>query len=533
MSSSSQTPSPAPAPDSHGVAADPREQIERTLRQEKLFSDAMTESMPGILYFYDVSGRFLRWNRNFETVSGYTGAEISNMHPLDFFAPADKERVSAAIAKVFMDGEATVEAPFVARDGRQTPYFFTGRRLEFEGRTCLIGVGIDISARVRTEKLLLASERKYRELVQNANSIILRWSSDGRILFLNEFGLRFFGYTSEEIIGRHVLGTLVPETDSSGADLGDLMERICATPEAFEQNTNENMRRNGERVWISWNNRIERDENGRVVGILSIGNDITDRLRIDAEREQRMRAEEADRVKSAFLATMSHELRTPLNSIIGFTGILLQGLAGPLNEEQSKQLGMVRTSARHLLALVNDVLDISKIEAGQLEIGAHPYDIRRSIEKVLSLVRPQAAAKGLDLRVDIDQALQQAMGDERRFEQILLNLLSNAIKFTDRGAVSVDARRLEKAAVRGGGPALRLQICDTGIGIRPEDLQSLFQPFQQLESGLDRKHEGTGLGLAISRRLVEMLGGEISAASQWGKGSTFTVVLPLDGKSTA
>jgi PAS domain S-box-containing protein len=532
-SSSSQPPPHAPAPDSHGADVDPREQIERTLHMEKLFSDAMTESMPGILYFYDASGRFLRWNRNFETVSGYTADEIWNMHPLEFFAGADKERVATAIARVFTDGEATVEASFIAKDGQQTPYFFTGRRIEFEGRPCLIGVGIDISARVRTEKLLQASERKYRELVENANSIILRWSSDGRIMFLNEFGLRFFGYSSEEIVGRHVLGTLVPDTDSSGSDLGDLMERICASPEDFAQNTNENMRRNGERVWISWTNRIERDENGRVIGILSIGNDITDRLRIEAEREQRMRAEEADRVKSAFLATMSHELRTPLNSIIGFTGILLQGLAGPLNDEQNKQLGMVRTSARHLLALVNDVLDISKIEAGQLEIVAQPYDVRRSIEKVLALVRPQVSSKGLDLRVDIDASLQRAVGDERRFEQILLNLLSNAIKFTDRGEVRVSAQRLETAPVQGGGPAMRLQICDTGIGIRPEDLQVLFQPFQQLESGLDRKHEGTGLGLAISRRLAELLGGEISAASEWGKGSTFTVVLPLDGNRTA
>ena len=198
------------------------------------------------------------------------------------------------------------------------------------------------------------------------------------------------------------MGTIVPATESDGRDLRRLMDQICADPAAFEQNVNENMRRNGERVWIAWTNRIVLDEQGQVAEILSIGTDITERKRaeeaireLNASLERRVaertaelavakdRAEAADRLKSAFLATMSHELRTPLNSIIGFTGILLQGLAGPLNAEQHKQLDMVRDSARHLLALINDVLDISKIEAGQLEMHSEPFDLRASIEKVV------------------------------------------------------------------------------------------------------------------------------------------------------
>ncbi|HEY5760523.1 MAG TPA: PAS domain S-box protein [Steroidobacter sp.] len=618
------------------------------LLSEKLFSDTMVESMPGILYFYDAGGRFLRWNRNFEVVSGYGHDEIAGMHPLDFFAAEDRAQVEARIQQVFDGGESSIEVPFLSKDGARTPYFFTGRRIVFEGRPCLVGVGMDISDRVRAEQRLADSERRYRELVEHANSIILRWDSQGRIAFLNEFGQRFFGYTAQEIVGRHVIGTIVPSTDAVGYDLRQLMERICAAPEAFEQNTNENMRRNGERVWISWTNRIERDANGDVSAILSVGtditdrrraeeklreseahlveaqriaklgsweldlrsrclkwseqvsaifgiraanpestfedflpfvhaqdrerlqralyevssgaarfdiqhrvqlrdgtekvvhglaqvhrdehgvpvllagtvHDITDRVRGETEREQRLRAEEADRVKSAFLATMSHELRTPLNSIIGFTGVMLQGLAGPLNDEQRKQLGMVRSSARHLLALVNDVLDISKIEAGQLGVDHVPFDVRRSIDKVLVLVSPQATAKQLALRLRASEGLGQFVGDERRFEQILLNLLSNAIKFTDHGEVTLVAERR-------ADDTLQLQVCDTGIGIGPDDLQSLFQPFKQLESGLARRHEGTGLGLAISRRLTELMGGEIAAASEWGKGSTFTVTLPV------
>lgn len=627
-----------------------RHQAELKLHNEKQFSDTMIESMPGVVYFYDSNGRFLRWNRNLETVSGYSGQEIARMHPLDFFADSEKGLLEQRIGAVFAHGESSVEAEFVAKDGSIKPYFFTGRRVEFEGKPCLVGIGVDISAYRLAEQRVTESERKYRELVEHANSIILRWNAAGSVTFLNEFGQRFFGYAADEIVGQHVIGTIVPLTESSGRDLGGLMAEICAAPETFEQNVNENMRRNGERVWIAWTNRIVRDAQGQVVEILSIGTDITERKRaeaasrasetryrklfdyapdgiviadarsyyldanpsicrmlgysreefiglhasdilvaeemprveptleaianqadhqrewqfrrkdgstfaaevlatmmpdgnilgmirditdrklIEAEREKRHRAEAADRIKSAFLAAMSHELRTPLNSIIGFTGIMLQGLAGPLNPEQDKQLDMVRTSARHLLALVNDVLDISKIEAGQLDVARERFDARKSINKVMSLVTPQAQAKQLALRCELDTALGEMMTDERRFEQILLNLLSNAIKFTERGAVTLQAQALSDFSVPGahvGRAAIRVRVTDTGIGIKPEDLPLLFQPFQQIDSGLTRQHDGTGLGLAISHRLATLMGGIISVQSEWGKGSVFTVTLPL------
>lgn len=501
-----------------------RQRAEQALRDEQRFTDTMIESMPGVLYFYDLSGRFLRWNRNFETVTGYSGAEIAQMHPLDFFAGDDKERVAERIQDVFTEGESAVEANFVTKQGEAIPYFFTGRRVPFDGQACLVGVGIDVSDRRHAESQLAASEKKYRELVQHANSIILRWNADGHITFINEYGQRFFGYPEDEILGRHVMETIVPPEETSGRDLEALMEAICANPAAFEQNLNENIRRDGQRVWVAWTNRFEHDAEGNVAEILSIGTDMTARRQAEIEREKRHQAEAADRIKSAFLATMSHELRTPLNSIIGFTGIILQGLAGPLNEEQSKQLSMVRTSARHLLALVNDVLDISKIEAGQLEVARAPFDLHAAITKVLAIVQPQAEAKALTLRVAVDPMLGQAVADQRRFEQILLNLLSNAIKFTDSGEVALIADLVDDPHT---STTLCLRVTDTGIGIKPENLSSLFQPFQQIDAGLARNHDGTGLGLAICRRLIELMGGTITAASEWGQGSTFTVMLPI------
>ena len=263
--------------------------------------------------------------------------------------------------------------------------------------------------------------------------------------------------------------------------------------------------------------------------LVGVGIDISDRMRIQGEREKRFRAEEADRIKSSFLATMSHELRTPLNSIIGFTGVVLQELAGPLNPEQAKQLGMVRASARHLLDLINDVLDISKIEAGQLEVRAEPFALADSVESVISSVKPFAERKGLAMAVHLSPELEEMTSDKRRVEQILINLLNNAIKFTERGGVTLTVEAVAAYQPTADTPpvaAVRLCVKDTGLGIKPADLASLFRPFQQLDSELSRRHDGTGLGLAICRRLAELLGGEISVASEWQRGSEFTVIIP-------
>ncbi len=545
---------------------------------------------------------------------------------------------------------------------------------------------------------LKKSERKYRELIEHANSIILHMTHNGEIKFMNEFGLRFFGYSEAEIVGRHVVGTIVPDTESTGRDLGPLLAQICSNPAAFERNVNENVKRNGEHVWVEWTNKVAFDEQGQVTGILSIGTDITERRRaesalrdsearyrglfedcptalweedfselkayLDALRQfgvtdfrayfsahpdalrqcpdkirvldvnratldmlhyehredlcahlsgifredsygtfldelvclasgqplfqtesvnhtrqgeklhvnmtvaivpghedtwsrvfvaiadisQRVRAEDdlrrlntelekrvaertaelalakdraesADRLKSTFLAAMSHELRTPLNSIIGFTGIVLQGLAGPLNPEQTKQIKMVQGSARHLLDLINDVLDLSKIEAGQLEVEAKPFDARKSIEKAVHWVKPLAEKKRLTLSMEVPPEVGEVIGDRRRFEQILINLINNGVKFTETGRVQVECAVEDQTLVT--------RVADTGIGIKPEDLGKLFQAFRQVEGGLSRSHEGTGLGLSICKRLVEKLGGRIWVESTWGAGSVFTFTLPM------
>ncbi len=199
---------------------------------------------------------------------------------------------------------------------------------------------------------------------------------------------------------------------------------------------------------------------------------------------------------------------------------------------------MVKTSSQHLLSLINDVLDISKIEAGQFEIYHEPFDLRPVIDKTVAALRPQAEKKGLFLDASVSHEIRETSGDARRVEQVLLNLLSNAVKFTEHGSVKLTADVIDWCdASSEENPhviekAIRIRVEDTGIGIETDDLAKLFQPFHQIDTGLTRRNEGTGLGLAICRRLADMMGGTITAESEWGRGSTFTFIFPQKGRSS-
>jgi len=513
-----------------------RKNEEELAERERRFAASLIEAMPGILYLYDEGGRFLRWNRDFERVSGYTTDEIGRMHPRDFFAGEDRALVEMKIAEVFEKGDANVEASFMSKDGSGTPHFFTGKRTTFGGRTCLVGVGVNITERKRAEEALAKSEERYRTTLDNILEGGQLLGFDWRYLYLNPAAARHNRRPNSEL-----LGARMPEAwpGIENTQVFAMLRRCMEERVALHQET-EFQFPDGATGWFDV--RVQPVPEG--IFVLSV--DISERKRAEmqlrelnerlelkvSERTQELeaakeRAEAADRIKSAFLATMSHELRTPLNSIIGFTGIILQGLAGPLNAEQSKQLGMVQGSARHLLELINDVLDISKIGAGQLEVRAASFDLGEACRRVASSVKPLADKKGLSLRVTVPDGMEPFVSDRRRVEQILLNLLNNALKFTDVGHVALSVVMIDSPRPDGDvQPVAHIEVSDTGIGMKPADLSQLFQAFRQLDSGLQRQHEGTGLGLAISRRLTELLGGTIRAESTLGRGSLFTVDIP-------
>ena len=251
----------------------------------------------------------------------------------------------------------------------------------------------------------------------------------------------------------------------------------------------------------------------------------------EAARAAQVAAESANRAKSAFLATMSHELRTPLNAILGYASLLLDGLAGPLAPPQRDFVERTRVSGRHLLGLVEEVLDIAKVEAGQMRVEVGPVSAARVITAAVTLVRPQAATAGVDVdATQCSNVLGEVTGDERRVRQILLNLLANAVKFTRPGGrVTVRCDRLEGKAPFNPGPLgswMLLGVTDTGIGIETEHLETIFEPFVQLDASHTRARGGTGLGLAISRRFARLMGGDITVESLVGRGTTFTLWLP-------
>jgi signal transduction histidine kinase len=230
------------------------------------------------------------------------------------------------------------------------------------------------------------------------------------------------------------------------------------------------------------------------------------------------RLQELDRLKSQFLATMSHELRTPLNSIIGFTGLICQGMAGPVNEEQAKQLGMVYNSALHLLSLISDLLDLSRIEAGKMRLEVSAFNFGDVISDVVACLSPIVKQKGLTLDAELGDTRLQMAGDRKRCYQVLLNITNNAVKFTEHGKVHISARFDDGM--------LRVNVTDTGIGIKPEQMTMLFEAFRQLDGSAKRNHEGTGLGLYLCRKLLTLMGGDISVKSEYGKGSQFSFSVP-------
>jgi len=396
----------------------------------------------------------------------------------------------------------------------------------------------EIDERERTEQKLMQSEERLELALEGGQ--LGSWDTDfmtGRTI-VNSRWLRMLGYTADEFASSHTawLNSIYPDDRNRVLQFGrDYREgRVARYEIEYRAIT-----RQGRIKWlISKGASVSRDKKGRPFRMVGTVMDITERKQMENELVQaRDRAETADRLKSAFLAAMSHELRTPLNSIIGFTGILRQGLVGPLSEEQQKQLGMVENSAHHLLALINDVLDLSKIEAGQLEIDMKRFDLGERVEKVIQLFRPLAQEKELFLRSDVSPGINHIVSDPRRFEQILINLLNNALKFTEKGGVRVIVEPSDSLPGTGGATdestaspsgCIIVQVVDTGIGISPANIHKLFQAFQQLDTGLSRRYEGTGLGLSICKKLVTMQGGDIWAESDGaGKGTRFIFTLPV------
>jgi len=385
---------------------------------------------------------------------------------------------------------------------------------------------------------LKASELRYRLLADNVTDTIWTLSLETmRFTYVSPSVQATRGYSVEEAMAMSVEETLTPE--SLGRAMKALTEAMdregegkgeTNLPETFEI---QQRCKDGSLGWVEIRASFLRDDGGKAVGVLGVTRDISERKRADMLYQANIAAEAASAAKSQFLSHMSHELRTPLNHIMGFTELILEKNFGDLNEIQEEYLSDVYKSSEHLLSLVNEILDISKIEAGKFELRPSEFNLKRLVENSLSIIADKALQRRIALTASIDDIPETIFADELRVKQILYNLLSNAVKFTeDGGSISMSARVREGTAgiTTAGEPSGReveISVSDNGIGIHREDTEKIFEPFIQRENPLSRKYPGTGLGLGLTKHFVEMHGGRIWVESGGpGTGATFRFILP-------
>ncbi len=374
--------------------------------------------------------------------------------------------------------------------------------------------------------------QELRQFIEMANAPIFGINSEGKINEWNNTSAEIAGFSKDEVIGRDLVEEFI--TEEYRAPVKEVLDNALDGQETanyqFPLYTKDK-----KRLMVLLNASTRLDVDGKIVGVLGVGQDITEldayRKNLEQQVDDRTSemhsalkiAETANRGKSEFLASMSHELRTPLNAIIGFSQVLEERYFGELTEKQAEHLANILDSGKHLLTLINDILDLSKVEAGKMELEVADVDVSRLIFESLMFVQEKAHQHSIRLETSLseDASRLTIQADERKLKQVLFNLLSNATKFTpDGGSITLSAELADAE--------LLVRVQDTGIGLKPEDLHRVFDEFEQIDSSYAKRQQGTGLGLALTKRLVEMHGGRTWAESEGeGKGSTFTFALPL------
>jgi len=363
----------------------------------------------------------------------------------------------------------------------------------------------------RIYQLMVEAVRDYAIFMLDPNGYVASWNTGAE---------RIKGYSAAEIIGQHFSVFYPQEAVATGHPQHEL--QIAEAEGRFEEE-GWRVKKDGGQFWANVVITAVRDETGALVGFAKVTRDLTERRNAELKaREDASRvtaSETANVAKSTFLTAMSHELRTPLNAIGGYTELLTLGLGGPTTPEQLDYLERIRRSQQHLLGIISDLLNFSRIEAGTLTYDIRHLSLKQVIEGVVPLIEPQAEAKKIVVKTDTTIHDCMVLGDRAKVDQVLLNLLSNAIKFTESpGTVTVVCKE--------SGNTASIEVVDTGPGIPANKLEAIFEPFVQLGRSLSSAHEGTGLGLAISRELARAMKGNLSVSSKVGSGSTFTLTLP-------
>jgi PAS domain S-box-containing protein len=535
--------------------------LQDAILQSASFSSIATDEK-GVIQIFNVGAERMLGYAASDVIDQITPADISNPKELIARAAELSQELGTPIApgfealvfKASRGIEDIYELTYTRKDGSHFPAVVSVTALR-DAKERIIGyllIGTDNTARHEVEAVqaqldeLLRDQQFYsHSLIESSIDALMMTDELGIISDVNNEMMSLTGRTRAELLGTHCKEFFTDPDLAATA-----IERVLT--ENRVNNYELTVRaKNGQETLVSYNAATFHDRNDKLQGVFAAARDITERQRFEqALLESNLELEHASKMKSEFLATMSHELRTPLNAIIGFSEALKDGLVGEMTDSQREYTGDIFTSGQHLLSLINDILDLSKVEAGMMTLELESANLGDLLAGSLSIVKETAVGQGVRLELEMDEDIGIFELDLRKTKQIMYNLLSNAVKFSGQdGVVTLSARRVTRESVgliAGGWPVrafplpesqfiefVSLTIRDTGIGISIESMAKLFQAFSQIDSSLARKFEGTGLGLAMVKRLAELHGGTVAVASAEGEGSCFTVWLPIRAVKSA
>lgn len=488
--------------------------VERETKHIEAKYRDLLEFTPDAILIVNVTGRIVLANAQSQQVFGYDRLELIGQR-VETLLPGRYQHGHVAHRSSFFEHPRTrtmgagLELFGQRKNGSEFPVEISLSPLETEEGLMVMCAVRDITDRQEARR---TSDRKFRDLLESAPDAMVIVNENGLIVLINTQTVRLFGWKHDELLGKPV-ETLVPQrfrrahpAHRSGFFAQPKVRQMGAGLELY------GLRKDDSEFPVEISLSPIQTEEGLLIA--STIRDATERKRTEQVLQ------EANRLKSEFLANMSHELRTPLNGILGFSELLVDQRFGALNDKQREYIQDIHECGKHLLQLINDVLDLSKVEAGKMDVYTEVFDPKIAIAAVMGIVTPLARKKQVRLNPATVQGIESVTLDAQKFKQILFNLLSNAVKFTDAsGQIFVS---LESD----GANRIRLIVRDTGIGIASAELPRLFEAFRQLDSSLSRRHEGTGLGLTLTRKLIELQGGHIEVESVQGEGSTFKVFLP-------
>ncbi|NEV64547.1 PAS domain S-box protein [Thiorhodococcus minor] len=501
-----------------------------TQARDRLFKETMEASLLGIYIVQDLRFRYV--NPAFAQMLGCSPeALIDHLGPADFLAREERERVSANLRqRAAGEPGRPYEVKALRKDGSTFEMLVWGKGVIYEGRRASVGTAVDLSELRAAEHALERAEKAWAEAMNQFDDVLYVLDAEGRLVRANRAFFDFTGRTPESAQGQQISTIIAPHCKHDACAICRALRERRDTDFVWEADNPLNPARNP----IRGRARIIRGEKGSASGMLVAMHDLTEERRVEAELHAhrahlqdlvdartadlvaaRNEAERLAKVKSEFLANMSHEIRTPMNAILGLTHLLRRDGTTPA---QAERLGKIDQAARHLLCIINDILDLSKIEAGKLTLEARDFAIGDVLDHVASLIGETARSKGLRVSIDQGDLPDWLHGDATRLSQALLNYASNAVKFTEHGEIRLSGRILERLGDR---MKVRLEVQDSGIGLAPVTIPHLFQAFEQADASTTRRFGGTGLGLAITLRLAEIMGGETGVESALGKGSTF------------